>query len=131
MRYPQRPMFMKKLLFLLFIFPVLAYSQSSVNDHSFDNVNSIDTNFYKSGGIQVVTFTFQQSQLILPGHRKLAKLFFQYDQCGNLRNTTYQYRIYIKPDLPGILNPPKYQQEHNLTNNKLCEEEWIQPLFLY
>jgi hypothetical protein len=119
-------------LFLLLAFHSNGHSQSLMSKPLLNNLNKkIDATFYETGQIKIITFSIQQPiQSSVQVSRKLLKVFYQYDSCGNLRNTTNLYKAYINPNWYGILNPSPYQEENNILTNRICEEEWAKPILV-
>lgn len=121
---------MKQLaLILLFVL-----AMSSIRSQSLIELQNVDTTYYETGKIKSIVFNNNvlHTQFVLSKlGGSLVKIIYQYDECNQLRNTTYIYTIYTDLNSYGILNPSKYYAEDHMVENVNCDKVWLKPFTFY
>ncbi|HTJ47912.1 MAG TPA: hypothetical protein VL443_00560 [Cyclobacteriaceae bacterium] len=88
-----------------------------------------DTAYFGNGQVETVTRCDDFRAIIYPLYKaQKIKTVYQYDNCGNLRNTTTIFED-GDPLHYGILGPRRWTED-NLAKNVTCEVPW-KKLFIY
>lgn len=89
----------------------------------------IDTTYYEEGQIETIT---RQSLFVRPTEVRYKvteiKTVFQYDKCGNLRNTS----VMLEDNDPmryGVLGPRRWIED-KVSIGVTCDVPWIKPLII-
>ena len=119
------------ILFAAIILSLQVRGQSFADEPVFIDISIVDTSFYETGKVKTTTIHFTSTPNLFSFNKtRLLKTVYQYDQCGNLRNVSKVYKVYVDPNSYGIMNPSSYLFVDEPIKDLVCDTLWVKPLII-